>query len=267
MNAFELQRPTTVAQAVAALSAAEDGRAIAGGQSLLPAMKLGLAAPSALVDLSRVEGLSGITVSAGTLRIGGMTTHATVAASAEVKAALPALAHLAGGIGDPGIRERGTIGGSLANNDPAACYPAAILALQATVHTDRRQIAAQDFLLGLYETALEPGELITAVEFPIPDRAAYIKFLQPASRFALVGVFVARDAGGVRVAATGAAAVAFRVEALENALNANWSAKACQGVQIDASTLSSDLHATAGYRAHLISILAGRAVEQADSLA
>jgi carbon-monoxide dehydrogenase medium subunit len=265
MNTFEYQRPTTVADAVAALRSATDGKALAGGQSLLPTMKLGLSAPELLVDLSRVDGLNGISVSGNIVRIGAMTSHAAVAASREVGRAIPALARLAGGIGDPGIRQRGTIGGSLATNDPAACYPAALLALDGVVHTDRRKIAAGDFLVGLYQTALEPDELITAVEFPIPSRAGYVKFLQPASRFALVGVFVASGAHGVRVAVTGAAACAFRVEALEKALTTHWSAASCKQLVIPADGLSTDLHASAGYRAHLISVLAARAVEQADS--
>ncbi|MEK9776104.1 MAG: FAD binding domain-containing protein, partial [Quisquiliibacterium sp.] len=182
-------------------------------------------------------------------------------------AAIPALAHLAGGIGDPAIRERGTIGGSLATNDPAACYPAALLALNAVVHTDRRAIAADEFLLGLYQTALENGELITAVEFPIPAKAGYQKFLQPASRFALVGVFLAKHADGVRVAATGAAACAFRVTPLEKALAADWSAASSRAVTIAPDGLNGDLHGSASYRAHLIPILAARAVEQADAYA
>lgn len=267
MNTFDYQRPTNVADAVAALKSTSDGRALAGGQSLLPTMKLGLSAPELLVDLSRVDGLVGISRSGNSLRIGAMTSHAAVAASAEVQRAIPALALLAGGIGDPGIRQRGTIGGSLATNDPAACYPAALLALDGVVHTDRRKIAAGDFLVGLYETALEPDELITAVEFPIPSRAGYVKFLQPASRFALVGVFVARSDRGVRVAVTGAAACAFRAEALEKALGANWAAASCRKVAIATDGLNTDLHASASYRAHLISVLSARAVEQADSAA
>ncbi len=226
-------------------------------------MKLGLAAPSDLVDLSAIAELRGIAVGSGSVRIGALATHAEVAASAEVRAAIPALARLADGIGDPAIRERGTLGGSLANNDPAACYPAALLALDATVHTDRRRIASADFLTGLYETALAPGELITAVEFPIPERAAYQKFMQPASRYALVGVFVARGKAGARVAVTGAAACAFRSAGLEAALAAQWSAASCDRVEIPEEGLGTDMHASAAYRAHLIKVLARRAVEQA----
>jgi carbon-monoxide dehydrogenase medium subunit len=264
MNEFGFHRPATLKDALATLAASEDARALAGGQSLLPAMKLGLAAPSDLVDLSAITQMKGIAVGKGGLRIGALATHAEVAASADVRGAIPALARLADGIGDPAIRERGTLGGSLANNDPAACYPAALLALGATVHTDRRSIAADDFLTGLYETALEPGELIVSVEFPVPERASYQKFMQPASRYALVGVFVAKNRAGVRVAVTGAAACAFRSTGLEAALSANWSAASCDGVEISDDELNADMHASAAYRAHLIRVLARRAVEQAD---
>lgn len=263
MNDFGFHRPASLQEALAALAASEDARALAGGQSLLPTMKLGLAAPSDLVDLSAITALKGISVGPDGMRIGALATHAEVAGSAEVRRAIPALARLADGIGDPAIRERGTLGGSLANNDPAACYPAALLALDATVHTDRRRIASGDFLTGLYETALEPGELITAVEFAIPERAAYQKFMQPASRYALVGVFVARGKGGARVAVTGAAACAFRSAELETALDANWSAASCERVEIPEEGLNADMHASAAYRAHLIGVLARRAVEQA----
>ena len=260
MNEFLFHRPASVADAVRLLGAATDGRAIAGGQSLLPAMKLGLAAPSELIDLSRVADLTGISVDARSVRIGAMATHAAVAASPEVRRAVPALAKLADGIGDPAVRARGTLGGSLANNDPAACYPAAVLALGATVHTDRRAIGADEFFRGMYTTALAPDELITSVEFPIPQQAAYEKFVQPASRFAIVGVFVARTAGQVRVAATGAAACVFRVQALEAALQARFSPQACDGIAIPADGLNGDLHASARYRAHLVGVLARRAV-------
>jgi carbon-monoxide dehydrogenase medium subunit len=262
MNDFGFHRPATVADAVRALGAAADGRLIAGGQSLLPTMKMGLAAPSDLVDLARVSELRGIARAGATLRIGAMNTHAQVAASAEVLGAIPALACLAEGIGDPTVRARGTLGGSLANNDPAACYPAAVLGLGATVHTDRRTIAADDFFQGMYTTALEPGEILTAVSFPVPEKAAYLKFAQPASRFAIVGVFVARTGGAVRVAVTGAAACVFRAEAFEAALEANWSAQACDGVEVSPDGLNTDLHASAAYRAHLIGVLVKRAVAQ-----
>jgi carbon-monoxide dehydrogenase medium subunit len=262
MQAFAYQTPSTVADAARA-AAADDAKIIAGGQSLLASMKLGLAAPSALVDLGGIADLKGITVAAGKVTIGAMTTHATVAASKEVAAAIPALADLAGRIGDRQVRNRGTIGGSLANNDPAACYPAAVLALNATIHTDRRSIAADDFFKGLYETALATGEVITSVSFPVPEKAAWQKFVQPASRFSLVGVFVAKTAGGARVAVTGAGAVVFRATAIEAALNASWSSAAAAAVSVSADELNSDLHGSADYRAALIPVLAGRAVAAA----
>jgi len=263
MTPFAFHRPASVASAVQLRSAQADGSYLAGGQSLLPAMKLGLAAPSDLIDLALLPGASGISVESGSLRIGAMTPHAAVAASVEVRKQLPALAVLADGIGDPAVRTRGTLGGSLAQNDPAACYPAAVLGLGATVHTDRRQIAADDFFLGLYQTALQPGELITAVSFPLPKRAAYVKFKQAASRFALVGVFVSVGPQGVRVAVTGAGPCVFRVSALETALAKDWSAKAIEGIAVPADGLNTDLHASAAYRAHLIGVLARRAVAAA----
>lgn len=259
MQAFAYQTPATVAEAAQA-AGADDAKIVAGGQSLLASMKLGLAAPSALVDLGAIAELRGIQVTAGVVRIGAMTTHATVAASAEVQAAIPALADLAGRIGDRQVRNRGTIGGSLANNDPAACYPAAALGLGATVHTDQRDIAADDFFLGLYETALQPGEVITAVSFPIPARAAWQKFTQPASRFSIVGVFVSQGPQGTRVAVTGAGAGVFRATAMEQALAGQWSAAAVSGLKVSSDDLSSDLHGSAAYRAALIPVLAGRAV-------
>lgn len=263
MNNFDFHRPATVADAVRMIAGAPDGKLLGGGQSLLASMKLGLAAPSDLIDLSRIEELGGIRIDGGNLRIGAMTSHAAVAASAEVQRAIPALAQLAGGIGDRAVRTMGTIGGSLANSDPAACYPAAVLGLGATVHTNKRTIAADEFFKGLYETALGPDEILTAVSFPAPAKAGYVKFRQPASRFALVGVFVSKTASGVRVAVTGAGPCVFRVAALEQALAANWSATACAGVTIDPASLNTDLHASAEYRAHLIPVLAARAVAQA----
>jgi len=260
MNAFEHHRPASLEQALAAWGTAADARFLAGGQSLLPAMKFGLAAPSDLIDLAGVPGLSGITRDGETLRIGAITTHADVANSPLVRTAIPALAKLADGIGDPAVRHRGTLGGSLGLNDPAACYPAGVLGLGATIRTNRRTIDADGFFLGLYETALEPGELIVAVDFPIPQQAAWMKFKQPASRFSLVGVFVSRGSKGVRVAVTGAASCAFRATALEEALQRRWSSEACAGISIDASELNADLHASADYRAHLIGVLTQRAV-------
>jgi carbon-monoxide dehydrogenase medium subunit len=263
MTPFAFHRPASVASAVQLRSAQPDASYLAGGQSLLPAMKLGLAGPSDLIDLSLLGGAMGITLAGGSLRIGAMTPHAVVGASAEVLQHLPALACLASGIGDPAVRTRGTLGGSLANNDPAACYPAAVLGLGATVHTDQRQIAADDFFLGLYETALQPGELITAVSFPVPKRAAYVKFKQPASRFALVGVFVSDGPQGVRVAVTGAGACVFRARALEAALAKGFTAQALDSIQLPADELNNDLHGSAAYRAHLVGVLAKRAVAQA----
>lgn len=259
MQAFAYTRPATVADAASA-AASDVTRLIAGGQSLLPTMKLGLLAPERLVDLGGLAELKGITVAGGVVKIGAMTTHAEVAASKEVAAAIPALAELAGNIGDRQVRNRGTIGGSLANNDPAACYPAAVLGLGATVHTHTRSIAADDFFKGLYETALKEGEVITAVSFPVPEKAGWQKFKQPASRFSIVGVFVSKGAQGVRVAVTGAGACVFRAKDLEAKLSGNWSAAALQGAAVSADGLSSDLHGSAEYRAALIPVLAARAV-------
>lgn len=263
MNTFGYHSPARVADAAALRQRLADSSYIAGGQSLLGAMKLGLAVHSDLIDLGKLPGLSGISVQGNVLRIGAMASHASVAASADVSRLIPALAQLADGIGDPAVRTRGTLGGSLANNDPAACYPAALLGLGATVHTDQRDIDADAFFLGLYETALQPGELITAVSFKLPQRAAYLKFKQPASRFALVGVFVSQGPGGVRVAVTGAAACAFRVTAMEDALARHWSAEVIASLKVPADGLNNDLHASAAYRAHLIGVLARRAVAQA----
>ena len=243
--------------------AGDDARYLAGGQSLLPAMKLGLAAPSDLIALAQLPGGNAIAVDGDRLRIGAMTPHAVVAASADVRQRIPALAALADGIGDPAVRTRGTLGGSLAQNDPAACYPAAVLGLGATVHTDRRSIAADDFFKGLYETALQPGEIITSVSFPIPEKAAWQKFKQPASRFSIVGVFVAKTAAGVRVAVTGAGACVFRATDIEKALAAGWSPAAAQAVTVSDEGLNSDLHGSALYRAALIPVLAARAVAAA----
>jgi carbon-monoxide dehydrogenase medium subunit len=259
MQAFNYETPSSVAAAAAAAKA-NGAKIIAGGQSLLASMKLGLAAPEALVDLAGVADLKGITVSGGTVKIGAMVTHAEVAASAEVAKAIPALADLAGHIGDRQVRNRGTIGGSLANNDPAACYPAAVLGLGATIHTNTRTIAADSFFKGLYETALAEGELITAVSFPVPEKAAWQKFKQPASRFSLVGVFVSKGPQGVRVAVTGAGASVFRAGTLEAKLAGSWSADALKGATVSADGLNTDLHGSAEYRAALIPVLAGRAV-------
>jgi len=256
---FAYQQASSVAGAAKAALAA-DAKILAGGQSLLGAIKLGLAAPEALIDLGALADLKGIRVEPGKIVIGAMTTHATVAASKEVQQAIPALADLAGRIGDRQVRNRGTLGGSLANNDPAACYPAAVLGLGATIHTDRRAIAADDFFKGLYETALAESEIIISVSFPVPEKGGWQKFKQPASRFSIVGVFVAKTAGGVRVAVTGAGSCVFRAKALEQALAGSWSAAATMTVKIPADGLNSDLHGSAEYRAALIPVLAGRAV-------
>jgi carbon-monoxide dehydrogenase medium subunit len=261
MYSFEYQRPADRAAAAAALQG--DSRYLAGGQSLVQAMKLRLSSSERLVDLGGVADLKGIKVDGSNVVIGAMTTHASVALSAEVHKALPALAELAGGIGDQMVRNMGTLGGSIANADPAACYPAAVLGLGATVHTNKRTIAGDQFFTGLYGTALNEGELITAVSFPIPQKAAYIKFKQPASRFALVGVFVAKTAAGVRVAVTGAKASVFRAKALEDALTASFTPEAAKAVKIPAADINADLHATAEYRAAMISVMASRAVAAA----
>jgi carbon-monoxide dehydrogenase medium subunit len=263
IRSFAFDRAADVAGAVASLRAADDARCIAGGQSLLGAMKLGQATPARLVDIARLPGLRGVGERDGIVRIGATTTHAEVARSELVQRRIPALARLADLIGDPAVRARGTLGGSLANNDPAACYPAAVLALGATIHTERRAIAADDFFVGVYQTALEADEIVVAVEFPVPQRAAWVKFRQPASRFALVGVFVARTLpAAVRVAATGAGPGVFRVSALEAALAADFTPAACDRVRVSADGLTSDQHASASFRAHLIGALAKRAVAE-----
>lgn len=260
MYAFTLEKPATLADAQKA--AAAGAKPLAGGQTLLASMKLRLSDPGQLVDLGGIKELAGIRREGNALVIGAMTRHIDVANSAEVAAAIPALAHLAGHIGDKQVRAMGTMGGSVANNDPAACYPSAVLGLGATVHTTKRKIAADDFFQGMFTTALEDGELITAISFPIPKKAAYLKFNQPASRFALIGVFVAQTDGGVRVAVTGAGNGVFRHAGLEVALNASFTAQSAAGVKISADDCSADLHASAAYRANLISVLTQRAVAQ-----
>ena len=258
MYAFTFERPATVADAVKA--AASGAKVLAGGQTLLASMKQRLSQPETLADLGGIKELSGIRREGNSVVIGAMTRHMDVAASADVRSAIPALADLAGHIGDRQVRAMGTLGGSVANNDPSACYPSAVLALNATVHTTQRQIAADDFFQGLFTTALNEGELITAISFPVAQGAAYMKFVQPASRFALVGVFVARTGAGVRVAITGAGQGVFRHQGLEDALNKDFSVQSAAGVAIDPSELNADIHATAAYRANLISVQTQRAV-------
>ncbi len=263
MYDFNYEKPASLAAAVAALTGDADAKALAGGMTYIPVLKMRLAKPSAIVDLS-AAGLSGITVTASSVTIGAMTTHDTVAKNAQVRAAIPALAALAGGIGDEAVRHRGTIGGSLANNDPAACYPSAVLALGATIKTNKRSIAADDYFQGMFTTALEDGELIVSVEFPIPQKAAYEKFRNPASRYAIVGVFVAKFANGARVAVTGASqGGVFRHEGMEKALSANFSPDATAGVTTDTDNMNQDIHASAEYRAHLVGVVTKRAVAKA----
>jgi carbon-monoxide dehydrogenase medium subunit len=262
MYAFEYTRAKTVAEAAAAL-AKSGGKALAGGQSLVGAMKLRLAQPGTLVDLSGIAELAGIRKEGDAVVVGAMTRHADVASSSVVKGAIPALAALAQGIGDRQVRNRGTLGGSIAHNDPAADWPAAVLALGATVHTNKRKIAADDFFKGMYETALAADEIVTAVSFPVPRKAAYAKFPNPASRFALVGVFVAQTSSGTRVAVTGAAPAVFRSKPLEDALARSFTADAAKAVKVDPKGLNGDLHASPEYRAHLVAVMAARAVAAA----
>lgn len=258
MYNFEFANPKTIEDATKAM-AAEDAQPLGGGQTLLPTMKQRLASPGVLVSLSGVAEMVGVTQGDGNVIIGGATTHADVAR--DVAGIYPALAALAGHIGDPAVRNRGTIGGSLANNDPAACYPAAALASGATIQTNKREIAADDYFQGMFETALDEGEIITGVSFPIPEAANYQKFEQPASRFALVGVYVAKTASGVRVAVTGASNNGvYRWSEAEAALSADFSASAIDGMSADASEMIADLHGSSAYRAHLVGVLTRRAV-------
>lgn len=260
MYAFEFVKPASVAEAVKAL-AADEAQPLSGGQTLLPSMKQRLNAPATLVSLTGIAEMKGVKAAGGVLTVGAATPHAEVAATAG---AYPALAALAGQIGDPAVRNRGTIGGSLANNDPSACYPSAVLASGATIVTNTRRIAADDFFQGMFATALNPGEIITAVEFPIPQKAAYAKFLQPASRFALTGAFVAKYASGVRVAITGASeGGVFRWTEAEAALSRNFAPEALAGLSLPADGMIGDLHGTPAYRAHLCAVMTRRAVAAA----
>ena len=263
MHAFQYHRPTNLKDALNLGSEKSEGRYLAGGQSLVQAMKLRLSSPSDLIDLNALGDLKTLKAEGDTVTIGAMVRHAEVAASSSVKKMIPALAALAGMIGDRQVRHMGTIGGSLANNDPAADYPAAVLGLGATIVTNQRKIEADKFFKGLYETALEPGELITAVTFPAPKRAAYMKFKNPASRFAIVGVFVADFGKGVRVGVTGAGPSAFRQTEMEKALTAKFAPESVANIKVKADGLNNDLHASPEYRAHLVTVMAKRAVEAA----
>lgn len=263
MYDFAYQKPGSLAEAVAELSGDADAKALAGGMTLIPVLKQRLARPSKLVDLAKL-GLGGITVAGNTVTIGAMTTHGTVASSADVKTKFPALAALASHIGDEAVRHRGTIGGSLANNDPAADYPAVVLATGATIKTNKRSIGADDFFVGMFSTALEQGEVITAVEFPVPEKSAYEKFPNPASRYAMVGVFVAKTGNNVRVAVTGAGqGGVFRHTDMEKALSANFSPDAVAGISTPVEDMNGDIHASPEYRAHLVGVMTKRAVAKA----
>ena len=262
MYDFAYHKPSSVADAVKLL-ADPDAKAISGGHTLLPALKHRLNKPSALVDLSGIAELRGIKRVGNAIVIGALTRHVEVANSAEVAAAIPALAYLAGHIGDVQVRNRGTIGGSVSNNDPAADYPSAVLGLGATVHTSARKIAADDFFLGMFTTALEPNEILTAIEFPIPEKAGYAKMKNPASRYVMAGVFVSKAGGAVRVAVNGAGPCVFRQSDMEQALAANWSPEAVAGIQQSPDGLNGDIHGSAEYRAHLVTVMAKRAVAAA----
>ncbi|KPD12481.1 xanthine dehydrogenase family protein subunit M [Phaeobacter sp. 11ANDIMAR09] len=262
MYSFDVEKPTSIAEAVAALGSDDEAQALGGGQTLIPTLKQRLASPSKLVSLSGIAEMQGISADGSVVSIGGATPHGVVAS--EVAQSYPALAALAGNIGDPAVRNRGTIGGSLANNDPAACYPAAALASGATIVTNAREIAADDYFDGLFTTALEEGEIVTQVRLPVPEAANYQKFVQPASRFALVGVFVAKFADGVRVAVTGASEEGvFRWAEAEAALSGNFSADALEGLTVAADGMMADIHGSKAYRAHLIAVLTKRAVAAA----
>jgi carbon-monoxide dehydrogenase medium subunit len=264
MYAFTFHRPQTVRQAANLLAKNEEAKLLAGGHTLLPTMKLRLAGPPQIIDMSLIEGMTGIEQSGRSLTIGAMTTHNDVNTSPVVQQAVPVLAKLAGMIGDPAVRHMGTIGGSVANNDPNADYPAACLGLGATIITNKRRIKADDFFNGMFSTVLEPGEIITKVSFPIPKKAAYQKFRNQASRFALVGVFVGKRGSEIRVAVTGAGSNGvFRVKSFEEALKKRFSPKSLEGMSIPADGMNSDIHGSAEYRAHLVGVLARRAVAEA----
>jgi len=265
MYQFNYFRPKSLDEARKLFQTNGDAKFLAGGQTLIPTLKQRLAQPSALIDLGGIGGLSGIKLSVDAVTIGAGTKHNDVATSVDVKKAIPALAHLAAHIGDPAVRHLGTLGGSVANNDPAADYPAAVLGLGATIKTTSRTINADDFFTGMFETALEEGEIITEVSFPVPERAAYQKFPNPASRYAMVGVFVAKAKGGVRVAVTGAGSCVYREAAMEAALAKSFAPDAVAGIKVSPANLNSDLHASAEYRAHLVTVMGKRAVAAALS--
>jgi aerobic carbon-monoxide dehydrogenase medium subunit len=264
MYQFNYHRAKSVDEAANLAGKSGDAKYLAGGHTLLPTMKQRLASPADIVDLSGIAALKGIAVAGGTVSIGALVTHAEVASSKDIAKAIPALATLAGNIGDPHVRNRGTIGGSVANNDPAADYPAACLGLGATIVTNKREIAADSYFTGMFSTALQDNEVITKIVFPVPKRAGYAKFANRASRYAIVGVMVAETAGGVRVAVTGAGeGGVFRSKELETALAKGFTAAAAGGTRIPAAGLNSDIHASADYRAHLIAVMAKRAVTAA----
>lgn len=263
MYAFNYQRAASLDEAQKLLSASEDGTVMAGGQTLIPTLKQRLAQPSDIIDIGHISDLNGISVDGAAVTIGAGTKHADVADSPDVRKAIPALADLAGMIGDPAVRHMGTLGGSIANNDPSADYPAACIGLEATVHTTAGEIPADGFFKGMFETALEDGDIITKVSFPVAKRAAYVKFPNPASRYAMVGVFVAEIADGIRVAVTGAGASVFRVPDMEKALAKNFAPEAVAGIAVSPEGLNADIHGSAAYRAHLITVMAKRAVTKA----
>ena len=263
MYEFNYHKPGSVAEAASLVNSSDDAKLLGGGHTFIPTLKQRLAQPSDVVDLSGIGELRGIVEENGGVTIGAMTRHAEVANNDVVKRVIPALADLAEGIGDPQVRNRGTIGGSIANNDPAADYPGAVVGLNATVRTNKREIAGGDFFTGMFETALDEDEIITAVHFPAPSKAAYEKFPNPASRYAIVGAFVAQTSAGTRVAVTGAGTCVFRHEGAEQALGGNWSADAVAGIQTDPNDLNSDIHASNEYRAHLVGVMIKRAVAKA----
>jgi carbon-monoxide dehydrogenase medium subunit len=263
MHNFEYHRPSSLDEVARLLSNSEEAKIVAGGMTLIPTMKQRLAAPGAVIDLSGVSELRGIREEGGAIVVGAMTPHATVASDSTIQAKIPALAALAEGIGDPQVRNRGTLGGSIANNDPAADYPAALVGLGATVKTNKREISADDFFVDMFETALEDDEVVVSVSFPIPEKAGYAKFENPASRYAVVGVFVSQGSQGTRVAVTGAGPCVFRVAEMENALNGTFDANVLDGISVSADELNTDLHAGAEYRAHLVGVMARRAVASA----